>query len=82
MRTVCPTITKSAMQLVQKLFRHILNLSVLCICFDVCMGGIPASTYKFITVPLGRCVVKSRHFLQFSKGSGACITCRIRIYIT
>ena len=50
MRTVCPPITKYAMQLVNRLFRHISYLSVLCICFNVAMGVIPHSTHKLITV--------------------------------
>ena len=41
MRTVCQPISKYAMQLVYKLLRHILYLSVLCICFNICMGVIP-----------------------------------------
>ena len=72
MRTVCPPITKSAMQLVHKLFRHILMLDTFfCVLhlFNVCMGVIPPSTHKFITVLRAVASSKVVIFFTFQKAA-------------
>ena len=67
MRTICQPITKSAVQLVHKLFRHILIYICACICFNICMGVIPPSTHKLITVLQAVASSKAAIFFNFQK---------------
>ena len=67
-RTVCQPIIKSAVQLVLKLFRHILiYIAVLCICFNICMGVIPPPTHKLVTVLRAVASSKAVIFFNFQK---------------
>ena len=67
MRTVCQPITKSAVQLEFSCLDTFLYISVLCTCFNICMGAIPLTTHKLITLLRAVASSKAVIFFNFQK---------------